>query len=183
MNTNAVLDRVEADLDAARERWFSLLRIPSISAQPAHAADCRAAAEWVREQLAGHGLHRRGACDGGASGGAGAPSGPGGNAPHLLFYGHYDVQPAEPLELWTSPPFEPAMVDGPHGKRVVARGAVDDKGQVMMWLEALRAWHAATGVAAGAGDRADRGRGGGRQPKPRGVPGRQPRTSCRPTSR
>ncbi|HET9018094.1 MAG TPA: M20/M25/M40 family metallo-hydrolase, partial [Acetobacteraceae bacterium] len=74
--------------------------------------------------------------------GAGASAG---DRPHLLFYGHYDVQPPEPLELWTSPPFEPAIVDGPHGKRVVARGAVDDKGQASMWLGALRAWVEETG--------------------------------------
>ena len=71
--------------------------------------------------------------------------GPGGPGPHLMFYGHYDVQPAEPLELWDHPPFEPTLVDGPHGPRVYARGAVDDKGQVMLWLEALRAWHDETG--------------------------------------
>ena len=71
--------------------------------------------------------------------------GPGPDAPHLLYYGHYDVQPAEPFELWTHPPFEPTVVDGPHGPRVVARGAVDDKGQVAMWLAAFRAWHAETG--------------------------------------
>ena len=145
MTIEAVLTRIETDLDAARERWFSLLRIPSISAQPAHAADCHAAAEWMRGQLAGMGF---------AAGLYATPGhpvvlahhpGPGGNAPHLLFYGHYDVQPAEPLELWASPPFEPTMVDGPYGKRVYARGAVDDKGQVMLWLEALRAWHAVTG--------------------------------------
>ncbi|GAC1339689.1 MAG: M20/M25/M40 family metallo-hydrolase [Acetobacteraceae bacterium] len=145
MKTDTILDHVEANLDAARERWFSLLRIPSVSAQPAHDADCRAAAEWVRDQLAGMGftagLH---ATDGHPVVLAHHP-GPGSAAKHLLFYGHYDVQPAEPLELWTSPPFAPTAVEGPHGTRVVARGAVDDKGQVMLWLEALRAWHAMTG--------------------------------------
>ena len=139
MQTQPVLDHIEATLDAARERWFSFLRIPSVSAQPAHAGDCAAAAAWVRDQLAAMGFQAAVHDTPGHPIVLGHHPGPGPDAPHLLFYGHYDVQPAEPLELWASPPFEPVLQDGPHGPRVVARGAVDDKGQVMMWLEALRA--------------------------------------------
>ena len=140
----AVLDRIEAGLDASRARWFELLRIPSVSAQPAHAADCAAAADWLQAYLAGIGFDAR------IVGTPGHPvvlahhpgTAPG---PRLLYYGHYDVQPAEPLALWDSPPFEPVLGEGPHGARITARGAVDDKGQVMMWLEALRGWHDAAG--------------------------------------
>ena len=146
MQTQAVLDHIEATLEAARERWFDFLRIPSVSAQPAHAADCGKAAVWVRDQLAAMGFDAALHATPGHPVVLGRNPGPDGNAPHLLFYGHYDVQPAEPLELWTSPPFDPALSVGPHGPRVVARGAVDDKGQVMMWLEALRAWHAVHGT-------------------------------------
>jgi acetylornithine deacetylase/succinyl-diaminopimelate desuccinylase-like protein len=72
--------------------------------------------------------------------------GPGPQAPHLLYYGHYDVQPADPLDLWQTPPFAPRLVPGPHGERIVARGAVDDKGQVSTFLEAFRAWLAVAGA-------------------------------------
>lgn len=139
-----VLAHLKANEAAGLERLRSVLRIPSISTDPAHADDCVRAAEWFREQLAeldfnvsmhptpGHPvvLARR--------------PGPVG-VPHVLIYGHYDVQPPDPLPLWDSPPFDPQVVDGPHGKRVVARGAVDDKGQCLMWLEALRAWHEVAG--------------------------------------
>ena len=63
----------------------------------------------------------------------------------MLFYGHYDVQPADPLALWHSDPFDPQLVDGPRGKRIVGRGAVDDKGQVVSFLEACRAHLAVNG--------------------------------------
>jgi acetylornithine deacetylase/succinyl-diaminopimelate desuccinylase-like protein len=137
------LDRVDSQLEASLERLFALLRIPSISTQPEHAPDCHRAAEWLRDDLASLGFdasvrqtpglpivvaHDRSVTTG----------------PHVLFYGHYDVQPVDPVALWTSGPFEPALVEGPDGERcITARGASDDKGQVMTFLEALRAIRAA----------------------------------------
>ena len=144
--TDTVLHHADTTLPAASEALFELLRIPSISARPEHKADCHRAAEWVRDFLRATGFtaslrptqghpivlaHHEGP--------------PGYRGPHVLFYGHYDVQPVDPLDLWTSPPFDPQLVDGPRGPRFVARGAVDDKGQVMMFLAALRAWHEAGG--------------------------------------
>ena len=141
-----VLSHADANLVQSRERLFELLRIPSISAQPAHAADCARAATWWRDQLAVLGFEADVRPTAGHPVVVGHHSGaPGYKGPHILFYGHYDVQPVDPLELWHSPPFEPQLVDGPHGKRYVARGAVDDKGQTMMFLEALRAWQSAGG--------------------------------------
>jgi acetylornithine deacetylase/succinyl-diaminopimelate desuccinylase-like protein len=141
-----VLARLEADREGAQARWFDILRIPSVSAQPKHAADCVRAAEWFRDQLTGLGFEAAVRPTAGHPAVVAHHPGPGtGAGPHLLYYGHYDVQPAEPFELWETPPFEPTLRDGPNGPRVYARGAVDDKGQVMMWLEAFRAWHAATG--------------------------------------
>ena len=112
--------------DALLAELNEFLRIPSVSTLPAHNKDCRAAAEWVGAQL------RRIGCEtvdfvGSETHpvvwGAG-PTVPG--APTLLIYGHYDVQPTDPLAAWITPPFEPAVRDG----RVFARGAADDKGQV-----------------------------------------------------
>ena len=143
----AVLRQADASLDASSARLFDLLRIPSISAQPDHKADCVRAAEWVRDQLTGLGFEASVRPTAGhpvVVAHHAAPSGYAG--PHVLFYGHYDVQPVDPLDLWKSPPFDPQLVDGPHGKRFVARGAVDDKGQAMMFIEAMRAWKDATGA-------------------------------------
>jgi acetylornithine deacetylase/succinyl-diaminopimelate desuccinylase-like protein len=141
---SAVLDRIESGLDATRGRWFDLLRIPSVSAQPVHAGDCKVAAEWLRGELAAIGFDARVLPTAGHPVVLAHHKGTGAG-PRLLYYGHYDVQPAEPLELWTTPPFEPVLSEGPRGPRISARGAVDDKGQVMMWLEALRGWHDAAG--------------------------------------
>jgi len=135
-----VIARIDADLEAALGRWSELLRIPSVSTDPAYAADMRRAAAWLVKTFESLGFSAEiRETDGHPVMLAHYP-GPGGDAPHLLYYGHYDVQPPDPVELWDSGPFEPTLVDGPHGRRMVARGAVDDKGQLMMWVEALRAW-------------------------------------------
>jgi acetylornithine deacetylase/succinyl-diaminopimelate desuccinylase-like protein len=142
----AVLAQVDKDLEQACGRLFDLLRIPSISTQPEYGTDMLRAADWLREQLAGLGFAVAVKPTAGHPAVLGHHPGPAGTkAPRVLFYGHYDVQPPDPLALWQSPPFEPQLVDGPHGKRIVARGAVDDKGQSMMFIEALRAWHTAGG--------------------------------------
>ncbi len=143
--TNTVLARLDATIGAAQARWMDWLRIPSIAADPAHDADTRRAAEFARRDLESLGFVASLRETGGHPAVVGHHPGPGGNAPHLLYYGHYDVQPADPIELWKTPPFEPTIVPGPHGDRVYARGAVDDKGQVSMILAAFRAWHESTG--------------------------------------
>ncbi len=143
---DAVLSCIERDADAARGRLFDLLRIPCISTLPAHQPDMQKAAEWLRDQLLELGFRVEIRPTPGHPVVLAHHDGPAGTkAPRILFYGHYDVQPADPLELWDSPPFDPQLVDGPRGPRIVARGAVDDKGQMMMFVEALRAWKAAGG--------------------------------------
>ena len=137
------LDRYLSEHDARiTDELFDLLRIPSVSARSEHDVDTMRAAEWIASSLRwtgftttvhptkGHpiivGEYR------------GAPPG----APTVIVYGHYDVQPAEPLELWTSPPFEPVVRDG----RIYARGSVDDKGQLFMHIKALEAHLAVRGT-------------------------------------
>jgi acetylornithine deacetylase/succinyl-diaminopimelate desuccinylase-like protein len=147
---SAVLSEADAALPRSLERLFALLRIPSVSAQPDHEADCVAAAAWCQDRLEQLGFRTELRPTGGPAGSPpvvlGRLDGPAAySGPHILFYGHYDVQPAEPFDLWHSPPFEPQIVDGPHGKRIVARGAVDDKGQLMTFLEAMAAWKRAAG--------------------------------------
>ena len=140
-----VLAHIDADLDAALKRLFQTIRLKSISADHAYDTETRACAEWhaadlksigfdasVRETK-GHpivlGHHRKG------------------TGTSVLFYGHYDVQPVDPLALWTSDPFDPTIVTLKDGTRELhGRGSADDKGQLMTFVEACRAWKAVTGT-------------------------------------
>ena len=144
----AVLERIDADLDKSVERLFELVRIPSISTDSAYKDFCRAAADFVAQDLeslgfeaavrptAGHPI-----VVGKSNGTAAANSGP-----RVLFYGHYDVQPVDPLSLWRTPPFEPKIDSLPDGRKIIhGRGACDDKGQLMTFVEACRAFKAVTG--------------------------------------
>ncbi|MEA2989270.1 MAG: hypothetical protein QOG83_1981, partial [Alphaproteobacteria bacterium] len=140
----AVLDRIDADLDHSMARLFEFLKIQSISTDPAYKDQCHAAAQFVAEDLASIGF------DASLRPTEGHPvvvgKGGNGSGPRVLFYGHYDVQPVDPLALWETPPFSPRLAKTPDGRKIiVARGACDDKGQVMTFIEALRAFKAVTG--------------------------------------
>ena len=152
MPLDPVLDHIDATLPQALDRLMDLLRIPSISTDPAYKADCAKAADWLVADLAGLGF------DASARPTPGHPmvvahspnDGRGtGTGTHLLFYGHYDVQPVDPLSLWTRAPFDPAIEDTAKGRILRARGSSDDKGQLMTFIEACRAWKAVHGTLPG----------------------------------
>lgn len=143
---NPVLQQADKNLDSSLERLFELVRIPSISTDPAYKADCAKAAQWLVSLLTdlgftasvretpGHPMvvahHEAGRAD----------------APHVLFYGHYDVQPVDPLELWENDPFAPAIKELDGGRKVITgRGTSDDKGQLLTFLEACRAYKETVG--------------------------------------
>lgn len=136
---NAVLARIDANLPQSLERLFAFLAIPSISTDSAYRADCRRAAQWASDQLTGIGFESR-VADTNGHPMVVAHRKPAGAKRHVLFYGHYDVQPPDPLDLWQTPPFEARVEDGPRGKRIVARGSSDDKGQLLTFIEATRAF-------------------------------------------
>jgi acetylornithine deacetylase/succinyl-diaminopimelate desuccinylase-like protein len=132
---NNVIDFINTHRDAYVDELKAFLAIPSISALPDHKADVRRCAEWTADEMRRIGMH-----DVRLEETPGHPivygewlGAPG--APTILFYGHYDVQPVDPLDLWESPPFEAAVRDG----EIYARGAVDDKGQVFMHFKAIEA--------------------------------------------
>ena len=136
-----LLARTEANLKSSLETLFDLVRIPSISTDPAHAADCRRAAQMLADYLASLGF------DASVRDTTGHPmvvahhEGASPDSPHFLFYGHYDVQPVDPLHLWTHPPFEPAIREAANGEKVITgRGTCDDKAQLLTFVEAVRAY-------------------------------------------
>jgi acetylornithine deacetylase/succinyl-diaminopimelate desuccinylase-like protein len=138
MTLDAVLSRIDETLPQSLDRLFQLLRIPSISTDPAYKADCARTADLLAADLASLGFTARAAATPGhpmvvAHGGTGKR--------HILFYGHYDVQPVDPLSFGTAP-FDPELQDTPKGRVIRARGASDDKGQLMTFIEACRAWKA-----------------------------------------
>ncbi len=146
-NLLPVLDHAAANVPAALERLFDLVRIKSISTDPAYKADVRRGAEWLVSELRTLGF------DATVRDTAGHPmvvahhEGASADAPHVLFYGHYDVQPVDPLELWEHDPFEPAVRDIGGGRRIITgRGTSDDKGQLMTFVEACRAYKETAGT-------------------------------------
>jgi acetylornithine deacetylase/succinyl-diaminopimelate desuccinylase-like protein len=124
---------VQSEMEELTQELFQLLRIPSVSAHSERREDTRAAAQWVADHLRSSGLDATLVETSGHPVVLGEWRGAGPEAPTLLIYGHYDVQPAEPLELWTSPPFDPQIRDG----RIYGRGTADDKGQLYLHLKAL----------------------------------------------
>lgn len=132
---NDVIDFINANRDRYVDELKRYLAIPSISALPAHAGDVRACAEWTAAEMKRIGLEHVRLIE--------TPGNPvvcgdwlhAEGAPTILFYGHYDVQPVDPLDLWESPPFEAAVRQG----EIYARGAADDKGQVFMHCKAVEA--------------------------------------------
>ena len=146
MSLDSVLARIDADIEKSTDRLIDLLRIRSISTDPAYAEDCQKAADWLvcdLESLGAVATKRQ------------TPGNPmvvghvDGAGPHILFYGHYDVQPVDPIELWHRDPFDPAVEQTPKGPVIRGRGSSDDKGQLMTFVEACRAWEAVHGTGRG----------------------------------
>jgi len=145
MRLTPVLDHLDANLDASLDRLFQLLRIRSISTDPQFKDECRKGAEWLVEDLKSIGFEASARETPGHPMVVAHHEGPAG-APHVLFYGHYDVQPVDPVELWHDDPFDAKVAERDGHKVITGRGSADDKGQLMTFVETCRAWKAVHGT-------------------------------------
>ena len=143
---DGVLARLDREADASVKRLKDLLRIPSISTDPAYAEHCQQAAQWLKGDLESLGFEARIVPSDGHPFVLAHHDAAGAEAPHVLFYGHYDVQPVDPLDEWDHDPFDPRVEGEGRDARIRARGAADDKGQLMTFVEACRAHIAETGT-------------------------------------
>ena len=137
MSISKVLTQIDEDFSQSTDRLFELLRIESISTDSNYDAECEKAADWLVSELSDIGFKASKRATLGHPMVIAHSDGPGSK---IMFYGHYDVQPVDPLDLWDNPPFEPAIEETNNGKVIRARGAADDKGQLMTFVEACRAW-------------------------------------------
>ena len=137
---DAVLAKLDANGEGALSRLFELLRIPSISTDPAFAPECERAATFLSDQLSSLGFKASVRPTAGRPMVLAHAKAMRRDVPHILFYGHYDVQPVDPRSLWTTDPFAPMLVEDQGVETIVARGASDDKGQLMTFVEACRAF-------------------------------------------
>ncbi len=142
---SSVLDHLDNNLDASLERLFGLLRLKSISTDPAYNAEVRKTAEWLAADLKTIGFDASVRDTVGHPMVVGHHPGPKADSPHVLFYGHYDVQPVDPLNLWNTDPFEPSIGEVDGVKVITGRGSSDDKGQLMTFVEACRAYKSVHG--------------------------------------
>lgn len=131
-----IVEHINSNIDGYVEELKDFLRIPSISTNPENKGDVRNCAEYVRERLNEIGLQNVKIYETDLHPivyGEWLNAGP--DKPTILIYGHYDVQPVDPIELWTDPPFEPVI----RGENIFARGAADDKGQVFIHMKSIEA--------------------------------------------
>ncbi|WP_455479616.1 M20/M25/M40 family metallo-hydrolase [Bartonella sp. B23] len=137
---NKVLTHLDKNIEKSLERLFSLLRFQSISTDSVYKDACRKAADWLVDDLKSIGFEASRRDTPGHPMVVGHHPGPSDDCLHVLFYGHYDVQPVDPLNLWEDDPFIPSLKERGGEKVICARGASDDKGQLMTFIEACRAF-------------------------------------------
>jgi acetylornithine deacetylase/succinyl-diaminopimelate desuccinylase-like protein len=146
--TNAALAAADQGLEKSIDRLFDFVRIQSISTDAAYKDECEKAARWLAAELTNLGFAAEVRTTPGRPMVVAhyTPKSASAKTPHVLFYGHYDVQPVDPVELWRTPPFEPTRRKDKDGvERMYGRGAADDKGQLMTFVEAARAWISTAG--------------------------------------